>query len=210
MVVAIPNRPGCRAKTQLPGGAGAAQIPIPLWPLYQMEARIANDVLEKAPICDTMGVISYARGKMSGIVCAIRGGPDSQATIAQAITLAQETGLPLYFLYVVNLDFLTHTTSSRVHTISEQMHQMAEFILLTAQASASNQGVRATGVVRHGNVGEEIVGLCHELAAEYLVLGWPRVQHEESVFTQELLRQFIERTEEQTGAKVILPEGGDR
>jgi len=147
---------------------------------------------------------------MSGIVCAIRGGPDSQATIAKAIALATDTGLPLYFLYIVNLDFMSHTASSRVHTISEEMHQMGEFILLTAQTTASAQGVPAKGVVRHGNVGEEIIGLCHELAADYLVLGRPQVQREESLFTYELLTQFVEQTEEQTGAKVLLTGGSDQ
>jgi nucleotide-binding universal stress UspA family protein len=147
--------------------------------------------------------------EMSGIVCAVRGGPHSKGTIAQAIGLAQQTGLPLYFLYVVNLDFLSHTAVSRVHTISEQMHQMGEFILLTAQDTAAAQGINAQGVVRHGNVGEEIIDLCRELGADYLVLGRPQVQTEDSVFTQELLKRFVERTEQQTGAKVILPEGDD-
>jgi nucleotide-binding universal stress UspA family protein len=146
---------------------------------------------------------------MSGIVCAVRGGPDSKSTISQAIDLAKETGLPLYFLYVVNLDFLAYTTSSRVHTISEQMHQMGEFILLSAQDSAAAQGISAQGVVRHGNVGEEIIGLCHELSADYLVLGRPKVQREDTVFTHEMLKRFIQQTEEQTGAKVILPDSDD-
>jgi nucleotide-binding universal stress UspA family protein len=143
---------------------------------------------------------------MSGIVAAVRGGPASKSTIVTAINLAQETGLPLYFLYVVNLDFLTRTSSTRVHTISEEMHQMGEFILFTAQAEASACGVTAQGVVRHGDVGEEIVNLSHEIEADYLVLGRPKLQQEESVFTQDLLRQFIAQTEEQTGAHVILPE----
>jgi nucleotide-binding universal stress UspA family protein len=145
---------------------------------------------------------------MSGIVCAIRGGPDSQDAIAEAIALARQTGLPLYFLYVVNLDFMSHTTSTRVHTISEEMRQMGEFILLAAQARASTQGITAEGVVRRGNVAQEIGGLCRELAADYLVLGRPQFQKEESVFTQDLLAQFIQQTEEQTGAKVVMPEGG--
>jgi nucleotide-binding universal stress UspA family protein len=143
---------------------------------------------------------------VSGIVCAIRGGPASKPTIARAIDLAQETGQTLHFLYVVNLDFLTHTTSSRVHTISEQMGQMGGFILLMAQDAAASRGVAAEAVIRHGDVGEEIIDLCHELEASYVVLGWPKVEQEDAVFTQELLRQFIERTEEQTGAKVVLPE----
>jgi nucleotide-binding universal stress UspA family protein len=145
---------------------------------------------------------------MSGIVCAIRGGPDSQATIARAIGLARDTKLPLYFLYVVNLDFLSRTSSSRVHTISREMGQMGEFILLTAQAKAASEDIPAQGIIRHGDVGEEIVDLCHEIQADYLVLGRPQVQEEESIFTHDLLQEFIERTEEQTNAKVVLPDGG--
>jgi nucleotide-binding universal stress UspA family protein len=145
---------------------------------------------------------------MSGIVCAIRGGPASQPTIAKAIALAQETSLPLHFLYVVNLDFLAQTPTSRVHTISQEMHQMGEFILLMAQETAARQGIIAEGVVRHGNVGAELIGLCHELEADYLVLGKPRVEQEDTVFTHDLLREFVARTEEQTGATVVFPQGG--
>jgi K+-sensing histidine kinase KdpD len=144
---------------------------------------------------------------MTGIVCAIRGGPDSQATITQAITLAKEIRARLCFLYVVNLDVLSHTSSS-VHTASEQIHQMGEFILLTAQSLAEAQGVATQREVRRGGLGEEIIGLCRELAAEYLILGRPQSQ-EENIFTQALLAQFIERTEQHTGAKVILSQGGD-
>lgn len=145
---------------------------------------------------------------MSGIICAIRGGPHSQVTISKAIELAEETGLPLYFLYIVNLDFLARTSSTRMHTISEEMRQMGEFILLTAQTTASARGITAGGIVRQGNVGREIVDLCHELQADYLVLGQPRLQEEESVFDREQLLHFIEQTEKQTGARVIVPEGG--
>lgn len=144
---------------------------------------------------------------MSGIVCAVRGGLASQPTIARAIALAQETDLPLYFLYVVNLDFLSQTPTSRVHTISHEMHQMGEFILLMAQDSAARKDIRAEGVVRHGNVAEEVIRLCHELEAEYLVVGRPKVEQENTVFTQELLHEFARRTEEQTGATVVFPEG---
>jgi nucleotide-binding universal stress UspA family protein len=147
---------------------------------------------------------------MAGIVCAVRGGPHSRVTIGRAISLARETGLALHFLYVVNLDFLTHTTSSRVRTISEEMRQMGEFILLVAQSEALVKGVTAETVVRQGNVGEEIVNLCRELAADYLVMGWPQIEQEESLFTHERLQAFVQDTEERTGAKVILPDGGAR
>lgn len=143
---------------------------------------------------------------MSGIVCAVRGGPASKSTIAKAIALAQRTGLPLYFLYVANLDFLSQTPTSRVHTISQEMHEMGEFILLMAQEKSARQGISAEGMVRHGSVSEEVIDLVQELEADYLVLGKPQVARDDTVFTEDLLREFIARTEDQTGATVVFPE----
>jgi len=146
---------------------------------------------------------------MTGIVCAIRGGPASQPTITHAVSLAQETGLPLYFLYIVNLDFLSHTSSSRVHTITQEMQQMGEFILLTAQATAAAHSVNAHGVVRHGNVTEEIIQLCHEISADYVVLGSPQLRQKENVFSHDRMAQFAEKLEEQTGARVVTAQAGE-
>lgn len=146
---------------------------------------------------------------MSGIVCAIRGGPDSQPTIRNAIELARETSLPLYFLYVVDLNFLALAASSRVSTISRNMHQMGEFILLTAQAEAESHGVIAEGVVSHGNVGEEIINLCQKIGAEYVVMGRPRGREEENVFSHERLGWFGRQIESGSGAKVVLAEGNE-
>ncbi len=143
---------------------------------------------------------------MPGIVCAVRGGPASKPTIARSISLAQETGQTLHFLYVVNLGFMSHTSSSRVHTITEQMDQMGEFILLMAQDAAARQGVEAKGTIRHGNVSEEIIGLCHKVGADYVVLGKSKVEHEDAVFTEERLHQFAAETEERCGAKVVFPQ----
>jgi nucleotide-binding universal stress UspA family protein len=145
---------------------------------------------------------------MSGIVCAVRGGPNSRHTIDRAVALANETGLALHFLYVVNLNFLTHTVTSRVRTISEEMRSMGESILYTAQTQAQDQGVTAQAVVRHGNVLEEISKLCHELSADYLVLGRPGGEQEHDVFTEPQQAHFQEQIEHETGAKVVLAEGG--
>jgi nucleotide-binding universal stress UspA family protein len=145
---------------------------------------------------------------MPGIVCAVRGGPASQPTIEKAISLAKETEQPLYFLYVVNLDFLSHTASSRVSTVSKEMHQMGEFILLTAQQRAAAQGLAAQGVVRHGNVAEEIIAQCKEIKANHVILGRPQgEEEEENVFTFERLKEFGQRIESESGATVILAAG---
>lgn len=144
---------------------------------------------------------------MSGIVCAIRGGPASRPTIEKAIRLANETDLPLYFLYVVNLDFLAFTSSSRIHLISKQMHEMGEFILITAQAEAQSKDVRAEGIVRQGNIRDEIVSLCLETGARYVVLGKPKIHsEEENVFTIEHLDAFAQRLAAESGAEIVLTE----
>lgn len=144
---------------------------------------------------------------MGKIVCAIRGGPYSQATINKAISLAQETGLQITFLYIVNLDFLARSTSLRTHTINQEMEEMGEFILLTARNQAAEKGVTAEGLVRHGDVGEEIVKLCNEIGARYLILGRPQLEEEErNVFSHPALNSFADQVAEQTGATVVMPE----
>jgi nucleotide-binding universal stress UspA family protein len=145
---------------------------------------------------------------MSAIVCAIRGGPDSQATIAQALALARQTDLPLHFLYVINVDFLSIIGHDPDPVLLERMRQMGESVLSAAQALAGAKGiVVAEGVVRYGNVEDEIAGLCREHSADYLVLGRPRVGAGEDVFTEASLRQFIERLEARAGVQVVLPDG---
>ena len=148
---------------------------------------------------------------MSGIVCAIRGGSSSQPTIHQAIRTAVETNLPIYFLYVLNLDFLNKGSLSRTHTISEEMQELGEFILLAAEAQAERQGVTAKGIIREGDVvGDEIISLCHELTADYVILGRPLAAKTENVFTHEQLDQFGRHIEQETEATVIYPEGDEQ
>ncbi|MCA9960435.1 MAG: universal stress protein [Chloroflexota bacterium] len=145
---------------------------------------------------------------MSGIVCAIRGGASSQPTIDQAIRTAVATDLPVYFLYVLNLDFLKKGSQSRTQTISAEMRELGEFILLAAQAQAEQQGVSAQGIIREGDVvGDEIIGLCHELTADYVILGRPKGAKQENVFTHEQLDRFGRHIEEETGASVVYPLG---
>ena len=148
---------------------------------------------------------------MSGIVCAIRGGASSRPTINQAIRTAIETNLPIYFLYVLNLDFLKKGGQSRTQTISEEMQELGEFILLAAQAQAEQQGVTSEGIIREGDVvGDEIIGLCVELAADYVILGRPQETKRENVFTHAQLDQFGRHIERETGARVIYPVGDEQ
>jgi nucleotide-binding universal stress UspA family protein len=143
---------------------------------------------------------------MPGIVCAIRGGPDSQPTIDKAISFAGEKKLQLHFLYVVNLNFLTHTESSRTHFVYDEMDQLGEFILLTAQEKAKSQNITAEGVVRHGEVSDEIVELAKEIQADYVVLGLPQGVEENDVFASDGINKLCKRIETEADAQVVFAE----
>ncbi len=145
---------------------------------------------------------------MPGIVCAVRGGEQSQPTIAEAVQIAAETFLPLYFLYVVNLDFLSHATTGHITTVREEIFDMGEFILAQAQQEAKKKGIKAEGVVREGKVAEEIITLSKELEANYIVIGSPIHESENNVFPVSRFQLFVKRLADETGAEVVLAGGG--
>lgn len=145
---------------------------------------------------------------MSGILCPIRGGPGSKGAIELGIQLAKQTGEQLHFLFVVNLDFLNLTVTSRTQVLSAEMRGMGEFILLTARAKAEEEGVIAGCTVRQGGVMEEIMNLAKEIEASHVILGRPQREEEENIFTVDRLQAFVQRLEEETGSKVMLVETG--
>ncbi len=141
---------------------------------------------------------------MSGILCAIRGGPSSRPTISTSIQLAQETGEIIYFLYVVNLDFLSHSSSSKTNNISHEIRDMGEFILLSAQEQATEAGTQAEGVIREGRVVEEIISYCEEESPLYVNLGQPEEEDEDNLLSTEPLQMFADRIKEVCQAQVIF------
>ena len=141
---------------------------------------------------------------MPGILCAIRGGPSSQSTITTSIQLARDTGETIYFLYVVNLDFLSRSTSSKTNHISQEMEEMGEFILLGAQEQATEKNVSSEGVIRDGQVADEIISYCEELDPSYVVLGRPQEEQEDNLLSNERLKAFTDRITDICQASVIL------
>lgn len=143
---------------------------------------------------------------MSGIVCAVRGGPGSHPTIERALDLAEEKSLPVYFLYVINLDFLAHTSSGRTKTVKEEMQKLGEFILLRARKQAEKRNIQAEGVTREGKVRQEIIKLCKERQADYAVLGHQSNDEERNIFSEQQFRQFIQQIENESQAEVVVTE----
>ncbi|MCZ7574686.1 MAG: universal stress protein [Ardenticatenaceae bacterium] len=139
---------------------------------------------------------------MSGIICAIRGGSDSKSTVATAIDLARTTGLTLHFLYVVNLDFLERTSSSRVQTISTEMEQMGDFILMSAQAT--RHGVtHVECLIREGDIRKQLRRIARETHANVMVMGRPVRSPGSNVFKPGEFAAFVAELEHIGDLRVV-------
>jgi hypothetical protein len=80
---------------------------------------------------------------MGRIVCATRGGADSQRTQQTAIALARESGDALVFLYVADDSFLDRLAAAVVVDVDAELEQMGWFQLALAKDQAAEQGVDA-------------------------------------------------------------------
>lgn len=140
---------------------------------------------------------------MSGILCAVRGGDQSATTIEEAIAVAQNHELPLFFLHVIDLVHLLGGHEAQLAGRSQEMMEEGEFILLRAQTMAQHQGLRAHGLARTGEIGEQIYALCLELEADYVLLGKPGPDDQHNVFDPPALEALKRRIESETQTKLL-------
>ena len=137
---------------------------------------------------------------MGIILCATRGGEESEKTQIAAIELARERGDTLVYLYVADPSFLNRIAAPVVVDIERELERMGRFQLALACEQAAAQGVEAQAVVRHGHLQVELIAAARELGATLVVLGRPR--GEASVFDEEALLSFAARVRAETGAVV--------
>jgi nucleotide-binding universal stress UspA family protein len=107
------------------------------------------------------------------IVCATRGGDESQRTEEQATQVARESGAALTFLYVVNPELPeAYTAKFCLKLVNKELADIGRAVLEVAQRRAAAQGVMANTVLRQGLVHEEIAAYMDENpAVDLLVLG---------------------------------------
>ncbi len=113
--------------------------------------------------------------KINHILCAVRGSPQSRATVTRAIDLALEHGARLTFAYIVDAEFQAQTIIGRpLSVIYRELVQMAEFMMLILVDRAQRRGVREVDyIIREGNVRRQLLRLAAESGADMLVMGWP-------------------------------------
>lgn len=137
---------------------------------------------------------------MGRILCATRGGEDSQRTQQAAIALAKERGDELVFLYVADTSFLSQIAAPVVVDVEAELDQMGRFQLAIAQEQAAEQGVEAQVSIRHGQLRTQLGLAARELGATLIILGHPRGRM--AVFDEADLQLLAADLALQTGAEV--------
>ena len=148
-----------------------------------------------------LGQIIHLVPSTTRILCATRGGQDSQPTHERAIQLAKERDAEVLFLYVFDQRILQRIATPIVINEEAQIEHMLEFLRTTAQEQARIAGVRARVVVRAGRLREELVAVSREEHVSLIVLGSPAGSA--SRFQVAAMLDLISEIEEQTGVEVM-------
>ena len=147
-------------------------------------------------------------GTQKHFVCAARGGRRIQPSVNRAIELACEAGARLTFLYVLDVEFMKHTTMGRTDIVFEELDKMGEFMMMRLCEHANERGcITADYVIRHGKLREEIQGYLLEAQPDLLVLGRPTPETHDGAppaFERDAVKQFAEEITQKTGVAVEL------
>lgn len=145
------------------------------------------------------------------IVCAVRGSPQSRATVTHAIDLALEHDARLTFLYVVDAEFQAKAAiGSPLSVIYQELTQMAKFSMLILCDRARRSGVRQVEyLIREGNVRKQLLQFAVETRADVFVMGWPMRGPGRPIFTPGEFESFaveLERVAHPRLVRVPPPE----
>lgn len=142
--------------------------------------------------------------KRQRIVCAARGGKESQPAVNRAIQLAKERDADLTFLFIVDAEFLCHAIIGPPSVVHRQLRDMGEFIMATLKVKAEELGVTADYDVREGEVREQIRQYLEENDVDVLVMGRPVEETDAAVFDTGTVSNFAAALEHDTGVEVVL------
>ena len=126
------------------------------------------------------------------IVCAVRGGRESQETANSAVELALKTEGRLTFFHVIDPGCLDCGDIARSSAAYREYLEKAESALHTLRTEARQRGVTHVDLIlREGDTRQELRQLAVETDAELMVLGHPIPDSELSVFSEHEFHQFL-------------------
>lgn len=142
--------------------------------------------------------------KLSHIVCAVRGVPESLDTITRAIDLALENASRLTFLHVVDVEFLEHATVGPLSVVYNELVEMARFAMMILCNRAERRGVREVEyAIREGDIRQELLHFAVETQAELMVIGHPSSRSGGRLFKGAELEALKADLEEKAHIKIL-------
>ncbi len=142
----------------------------------------------------------------SHIVCAVRGQPQSRATVTRAIELALEHGARLTFVHVMDAEFLAHATVGIVRLMYRELRSMGEFMMEILKDRAERRGVTEVDTaLLEGRAEKVLPRFLKECGADLLVVGAPGGSRRQSAFAPGDFDSFVKRIEAQGVAVELVP-----
>jgi nucleotide-binding universal stress UspA family protein len=150
--------------------------------------------------------------KRPHVICAVRGSPQSRATITHAIDLALEHKARLTFFYVADAEFQAQAAiGSPLSVVYRELVQMAEFSMLILCDRAERRGVEQVDYrIREGNVRRQLLELAAETQSDMLVIGWPQSGPGRPIFKPDEFESFaaeLQQVAHPSLVRVPPPEG---
>ena len=126
------------------------------------------------------------------IICAVRGGPESRATVSHAIDLALQYTAHLTFLHVLDAEFLEYATVGPLSLIYNELVEMGTFAMLILCDRAQRRGVEQVDyIVREGNIRKQLYQFALETRAQVMVMGKPTRSPGKNVFKPDDFAAFV-------------------
>ena len=139
------------------------------------------------------------------VACAVRGGPESRATVTKAIDLALERGAKLTFVHVMDADFLGYATIGPLSVVYQELREMGNFMMLILRDRAIRRGVQDVGyVLMEGNIRKKLRDFVRETDADVLVMGMPVRSPGSNVFKKGEIEEFAEGLRREGRLEVML------
>ncbi len=142
------------------------------------------------------------------IICAVRGGPESRATVTKAIDLALTHGARLTFLHILDAGFLEYATIGPLSVVYSELNEMGTFMMLILCDRAERRGVeRVDYVLPEGDIMQGLIRYANETKAEMMVMGRPTRSPSRNVFKLDAFDEFVDALEEEGGLTIVkVPE----
>lgn len=138
------------------------------------------------------------------IVCAVRGRPESRATVTHAVDLALENHARLTFLHVIDAEFLEYATVAPLSVIYKELVEMARFAMLILCDRAQRRGVSDVNyIVLEGNIRKQLRQFAIDTHADVMIVGTPAPGAGKNVFKHDELIQFLVEMEQEGNLRIV-------